>query len=517
MSDVTGAVDSVAVDAVAVVNAAADESVGKRDMDRTHGSAVRSGMAWTLGGQWAAYAVQIVTTAVLARLVSPKDFGLLGEALTVTAFATQLQTLGLSQAVIQRAKLTHGQMSNLFWVNVAAGGVLMVLVSAAAPLVAMFYGNSALVGVTAAMSVTFLIAGFAVQHGALMARRMKFRAIALRSLTPKIIGGAVAIAAAAAFNAGYWALVIQQLVAMLCTTIFVWTAIDWRPSRPSRGTGVRPLLRFGAGVSVANLFYYFSSNADNILVGRFLGTVPLGLYARAYNLFLVPLRQIHGPMGNVVQPVMSAIISEPRRYRQFYRRTLSGITVVGMPAVVFLAVASRPIIHVVLGARWLGAADAFRWLAVAGFLQMIGRTFSWLFTTSGRSRAMAIWAMITSPLTVGAFVVGLHWGIAGVAASYAVIQVIFILPGIWWAVRGTPVTLGDVGSSVWRPVVVAAAVGAASLLGRQLAGGGSALTVLLVSAVAAGICYGAMVFGWPEVRRELVAIRGTIGRRNAAG
>jgi len=511
MSDLTGGLDSVAVD-----KPDADESVGQRDMLRTAGAAVRSGMAWTLGGQWAGYAVQVLTTAVLARLVTPKDFGLLGQALTVTAFATQMQTLGLSQAVIQRARLTHGQMSNLFWVNVGAGGLLTVLVAAAAPLVAAFYGDPALLGVTMAMSVTFLIAGFAVQHSALMARQMRFRAIALRSLTPRVIGGAVGIAMAAAFDAGYWALVIQQIVMVVCTTVFVWTAIDWRPGRPRKNTGVRPLLRFGVGVSVSNIFSYFSSNADNILVGRFLGQGPLGLYARAYNLFLIPLRQIHGPMGNVVQPVMSAIVGEPERYRQFYRRALAGITVVGMPGVVFFAIMSRAIIEVVLGARWLGAADAFRWLAVAGFLQMVARTFGWLFTTSGRARQMAIWAMVTTPLTVAAFVVGLRWGIAGVAASYAIIQTLLILPGVWWAVRGTSVTYADVAASVWRPIVLSAVVGVVSLVTRAAVDGASAPVVLVVAGVAAAATWVALVACWPELRREVTALRGTIGRRAAA-
>jgi PST family polysaccharide transporter len=514
MSEAIGAVDSVAT---AALDHSSDETVGKRDMGRTTGSAVRSGMAWTLGGQWAGYGVQLISTAILARLISPSDFGLFGEALTVTAFATQLQTLGLSQAVIQRAKLTHGQMSNLFWVNVGAGTLLTLLVAAVAPAVSVFYHNPPLTAVTATVSLTFLIYGFAVQHSALMARRMKFRAIALRSLTPRIVAAAAAVIAAAVFNAGYWALVVQQIVGAVCTTIFVWTAIDWRPGRPRRGTGVRALLKFGVGVSIANLFYYFSGNADNILVGRFLGTGPLGLYSRAYNLFLVPLRQIHGPMGNVVQPVMSAIYSEPDRYRQFYRRTLSGITVVGMPAVVFLAVMSRRLIEVLLGERWVGAADAFRFLAIAGFLQMITRTFGWLFTTSGRSKAMAIWAATTTPLTVLAFVCGLHWGISGVAAAYAISQLAFILPGVWWSQRGTPVTFSDVGSSVWRPVVLSAVVAVATVAVRQGVGsidGVAPIVVLAAAGVAAIACWGLTIYFWPELRRELLALRGTIGRRS---
>ena len=344
---------------------------------------------------------------------------------------------------------------------------------------------------------------------------MKFRAIAVRSLVPRLLAGVVAIIAAL-LGAGYWALVIQQIVGVFFVVVFVWTAIDWRPSWPSRGTGVRPLLRFGAGVSIANILYYFSSNADNILVGRVLGTGPLGLYARAYNLFLVPLRQIHGPLGNVVQPVMSAIVGEPERYRAFYRRMLAAITMVGMPGVVFLAVMSREIIIVVLGARWVGAAEPFRWLAVAGFLQMVSRTFTWLFTTSGRSRAMAIWAGVSAPLVVASFVVGLHWGITGVATAYAIVQTGLILPGIWFAVRGTPVRMSDVADAVWRPAVVAGVVGVAAALVRLALAGSPAVTVLLAGIAVAAVCWACVVLRWPVLRADLLAVKGTLARRNAS-
>jgi len=473
-------------------------------------------MAWTLGGQWVGYGVQVISTAILARLVSPHDFGLVGEALTVTALAAQLQSLGLSQAVIQRAKLTHGQMSNLFWVNVATGGVLMLLVLGAAPLVAAFYGDPPLVAVIASMSVTFFITGFAVQHSALMSRRMQFRSIALRNLTPRVIAAASAIAVAAAFHAGYWALVLQQLVSAICVLAFVWTAIEWRPGKPQRRTGVRPLLRFGAGVSVANIFFYFSSNADNIMVGRFLGTADLGLYARAYNLFLLPLRQIHAPLGNVVQPVMSAVVNDPPRYRQFYRRTLSAITLVGMPGVVGLAVLSEPFIEVVLGHRWLGAAQPFRWLAVAGFLQMAARTFSWLYTTSGRAKAMATWAMVTSPLLVLAFAIGVHWGITGVAEAYAISQAVLIGPGIWWAVRGTAVTIEDVLAAVWRPIVVAAVCGGVVFGMRELLNSTAPAVILFGSSGVGFACWLAMVALWPHLRGDLQSLTGRFTKRSAA-
>ena len=470
---------------------------------------MRAGVAWTMAGQWAGYLVQIATTAVLARLVSPHDFGVFGQALTVTALATQLQSLGLSQAVFQRATLTHGQMSNLFWLNVGAGGLFALLVVAASPLVARFYGDPALVAVTCALAFGYLVSGFGVQHAALMARQLRFRSMAWRTLGPRIAAGVAGIATAL-LSARYWALVVQQIVLMTATVAFVWGAIEWRPSRPMPGTGVRPLLRFGAGVSVANLLTYFSSNADNILIGRFLGAAPLGFYARAYNLFLVPLRQLHGPLGNVVQPVLAAVVEQPAKYRRLYRRTLASIAIVGMPVVVFLAVMSRQIVLVLLGYRWLDAVAPFRWLAIAGFLQMVSRTFSWLFTTSGRPRALAIWAGVSSPVLVGCFVVGLRWGISGVAAAYALGQVALIVPGIWYSTRDTPVEMGDVWTAVWRAAVVALTVGittyAATVVLSRLPAAGQIVTAGIV----AGVTWAVAVALWPALRDDVRAVVGRL-------
>jgi PST family polysaccharide transporter len=261
-------------------------------------------------------------------------------------------------------------------------------------------------------------------------------------------------------------------------------------------------------VSVANLLYYFSGNADNILVGRFLGQAPLGLYARAYNLFLVPLRQLHSPLANVVQPVMAAIIGEPDRYRRFYCRVVSGITIVGMPVVVVLAVMSRQVIELVLGPRWLAAADPFRWLAIAGFFGLVSRTYTWLFTTSGRARPMALSAAVSAPLIVAAFGIGLHWGITGVAAGYAIAQTALAIPGLWYATRHTPVRMADVLAAAWRPAVVAVACGLVAFAVRDALFFAAAPAQLAGAGGASLACWLALVACWPAVRAELNGLRG---------
>ena len=449
---------------------------------------------------------------VLAHLIAPAAFGIFGMALTVTVFATRLQTLGLSEAVIQRSGITHDHLSNLFWFSLGVGSVLGLAVLGSAPLVASFYGHPELIPVIAVLATTFVMGGCVVVQTALMARRLQFRAMAMRSLIPKVIATAVGLALAAT-GGGYWALVIMQVVGVAATAVLIWLAVDWRPGRPKRGTGTLALIKFGASVSISNFLTYFSGNMDNVLIGRYLGAAPLGLYARAYNLFLTPLRQIHGPLANVAIPVLAAVVNTPKRYRTYYRRFLSGLAILGMPGIMILAVMSREIIGVLLGPRWLGAAQVFRWLAVGGFVQMVVRSFGWLFVTSGRARALAYWAMIATPITVASFAIGLHWGITGVAASLAVAQALLTPMSLRYAIKGTPVTVSDVLSAVWRPAVIAVAVGVADVVVRAALHGQPAWLVLLAGTGVGVACWVCLALIWKTVRDELKSLRGSFSLR----
>ncbi len=246
-----------------------------------------------------------------------------------------------------------------------------------------------------------------------------------------------------------------------------------------------------------------SRQADNVLIGKFLGAGPLGLYSRAYGLLMMPLRQIKDPLGAIVLPMLAALQREPARYRALYRSAIAGLAHVGMPGIAIVAVGAHPIISILLGRRWEAAAPLFQLLAIAGFVQLISATTGWLFISSGRSRAYATWAGVSSALTVVAFVVGLHWGARGVAAAYAVSQTVMALPSFALAVRGTAVSLADVVTAMLRPLAVSGFVLAASWTAARSVGDHPVVVQLVVTCGAGGLVWAGLLLAWPAARAEV--------------
>ncbi|WP_152187645.1 lipopolysaccharide biosynthesis protein [Georgenia satyanarayanai] len=480
-----------------------DRSVRRDDLGHT----VARGISWTLLSNWVAAGLQIATTVVLARLLTPADFGLMAMALTLTVIVTQFRQLGLSQAVVQRENLTWTQVNALFWVNAAAGVLLAVVVAAAGVPLAAFYGEPAVVSLCAALGAGFVFSGLAVQHGALLNRAMQFRRIAVRNMAAGVLSSAAAVAAAL-LGMGVWSLVVQNVSALVIATALNWWAVPWRPSRPSGLREALPLLTFGAHVSVANLCYTLSRQADNVIIGRVLDAGALGLYSRAYSLLMLPLRQLKTPVQAVMVPALASLQGEPERYRDAYRRAVSGLSHAGMPAVVVMAVTSHELVLVVLGEQWVGAAPLFQVLAVAGFVQLVSTTTGWIFTSTGRGAAYAGWAVVNGAVTIGGFAVGVRWGVTGVAVSYAVTQLLLLVPAFVVACRDTALSPADPFRAMARPVVVSTAVLLVSVTVRTSVDL-PALGTLAVTCGAAGAVWVGCLAAWPRARgevRELVAM-----------
>jgi len=242
----------------------------------------------------------------------------------------------------------------------------------------------------------------------------------------------------------YWAIVGNQLTFTISGAVLAWTVCRWRPSLPKRSTPVREMLAFGGNITGFTVLNYFSRNTDDLLIGRFWGSQQLGLYAKAYQLLLFPLNQINLPIGGVAVPTLSRLVDEPERYRAAFARTLDKIVLITMPLVVFLMVCSDWLIAVVLGSQWVGAANIFMWLAIAGFVQPIGYTTGWLFTSQNRTGELLRWGVMSSILAVGSIAAGVHWGAEGVAKSYGLTSALITTPlNLWWVGRRGPVRTWD--------------------------------------------------------------------------
>ena len=424
------------------------------------GRSVRGG-AITLIAQALKFIIGLGGTAFLARLLSPEDFGLIAMVVVLIGFATLFNDLGLALSTVQRQEVTHEQISTLFWINVALGGLIALLVCALSPAVAWFYDDPRLVNITLILALSFLFGGLTTQHQALLMRRMRFSALAAIQVSALLLGTIVAIYTAQWYfeNRKYWALVVMQLTTGFITMLGVWIICRWRPGAPQRDSGVRPMLAFGGNLTGANLLTYLIRNLDNVLIGWKLGDRQLGLYAKAYQLLLLPLQQINYPLTNVAIPTLSRLQNDPDRYRLFYLKGIQLLVMVGMPAVVFLFVASEKVILLVLGEQWTDAVPIFKALAPAAFVGTFNVAMGWVYLSRGESNRLFRWAIFASLITALAFVIGLQWGVLGVAIGFSIAMCSLQLPGILYCYRGTPLTLAHLGSVLWRPALTAIMAG----------------------------------------------------------
>lgn len=380
------------------------------------GRSVRGGMV-TVVAQGIGFAIRMGSTVALARMLTPGDFGLISMVTALTGFAMLFRDMGLSMSTIQRSAITHQQVSNLFWVNVAVSLLVATVLLLAAPLVGWFYGDPRLTPITQTLAGSFVFAGLGVQHQALLKRQMRFMALGIVDITAMATGVAAAIVAAL-YGAGCWSLVIMTIVTEAVVTLATWIACPWRPGLPRRQAGTKSMLRFGGDITGFSIVNYFSRNLDNILIGRFIGAAALGFYSKAYGLLMLPLAQINGPISSVAIPVLSRLADNPGRYRRYYLKTIRLMALVTAPPIAFTIFFADDIIRIVLGDQWRPAALIYTLLGLSALAQPLYNTQGWLHLTTGHSRRYFNWGIIGAVVFSVAFAAGVAFSAEGVALAY---------------------------------------------------------------------------------------------------
>lgn len=406
----------------------------------------------TLVLQWGKYLVQVLTLVLLSHLLSPQDYGLVAMVLTIAGLAAVLGDLGLSLAALQAPILTQAQKSNLFWLNGLLGVLVGGAVAASANGLAGFYGEPALVGITLALSSVFALNGLSVQLKVDVNRKQRFVALGMIDLSGQVAGLFVAVGAGLA-GAGYWALVLQQVVGSGTGLIAAALISRWRTSLPSRGAEMRSMLRFGRDTLGLHLANYVTTTIDSIVVGRQFGPSVLGLYNRAFQLVVLPLDQVLAPLTRVFIPRL-AELTEDALFNDALSR-LQRVVVYGIVGPLgLLAVAAGPLLEVVLGAQWKGAGPLVRLLVLGGVFQALGYVYYWAFLARRRTKELffsELWGRVPMVVLIVALV---HLGVEWVALAVAFGQaLIWFVSTVWFAPRlgVRPRTLLRV---VVRPVVI---------------------------------------------------------------
>lgn len=268
-------------------------------------------------GQGANFVIRLGSMVILARILAPADFGLLGMVTAFTGFLGLFRDAGLSMATVQRASISREQTSMLFWVNLVVGALLAGLCAAAAPILTRFYHEPRLFWMTVVIGTGFIFNGGAAQHRATLQREMRFAALAIIDVASIALSIVLSIAMAMA-GQGYWALVGMALCPNTLGLLGVWLAGGWMPVAPRRGTGVIAMLKYGGTVTLNNLLSYIACNTDKVLLGRFWGAEALGIYGRAYQLINLPTDNLNSTIGLVAFPALSRLQNDPERLKKYF-------------------------------------------------------------------------------------------------------------------------------------------------------------------------------------------------------
>jgi O-antigen/teichoic acid export membrane protein len=421
------------------------------------------GGAVTFIAQGIKVVLYVGSTVLLARLLTPSDFGLISMVTGITGFVEAFKDAGLSLATVQRAHINHQQVSTLFWINVGLSAFLMALVLVLSPALAMFYHEPRLTWVAAAIACTFLLGGLTVQHQALLRRNLRFKTLAVIDVISLSTGVLAAIGMAIA-GFRYWALVGMTLVSALTNAIAVWIALPWRPGRPQRGCGVRPMIAFGGNIVTTRFVYSFVTNVPNVLIGWYWGAGAVGLYQKAYSLLMFAIDQIHAPVAAVALSPLSRVQSEPERFRRYFLAGYSIVISFALPVVVISAVFSEEIIRVVLGVQWGGAVGIFRWLAIGSVFVILLNPLGMVLQAAGRAARQVKITLVDSALVTGAYLAGLRYGPVGVAIGFVVVRALGYIPITCAMLKGTGIGLERLFRTALLPLIATLLASVAGLM-----------------------------------------------------
>lgn len=476
---------------------------------------VARGASWTATSKLSSQAVQFVAGLALARLLTPADYGTMANVYVVSGFAILFFELGLGSTVIALRNPTQRDLSTVFWVN-ALGGVLFTGVLAlAGPLVAEFFDDPRMTVLTPLAGLAFLF-GLGSVHNSLLQRQLRFKTLAVIAVSTSALGLATTIVLAL-LGLGVYALVLGPVVTSAASSVMSWALVPWRPTGFISRSSLPALWSFSGGQLGFNVVNYWGRNADNALIGRFVGDIVHGYYNKAYSLMLLPVQQVGSVLGRVMFPALAAMKGDKPRVARGYRRSLRLINIITFPLLVGMAATAPALVPLLWGDQWHDTVPLLMILCFAGIPQCLATSVGWIYQSQNRTGRMFRMGLVTSTLGVVLMALGV-WvdGARGVAVAVLVRAWLFTFPTVHFA--GALIDLKArtvVRDALPVTAVVAVMFGAVwsvpTVTGLERTG----LPALLVQVAVGGVVFlaGARLLAW----RNVLELRDVVLRRRTTG
>jgi polysaccharide transporter, PST family len=469
-------------------------------------------MGWFGLSQAWSICLTIGSTLILARLLLPADFAVMAFIGPLLTAGQMLQMLGTGGAIIQAKEVTKAQLDALFWLTLGFSSILALLLALVGPLFASWLMGLDLSRELAFASLLLIITVFGSLTNVQLSRQLRFRELAWRNMISTAIGTAVGVGLAIAWR-NHWALLVPPVLTTALNAMLTMGLVRWFPGRPRLTSGLRPMLSFGLRIWATNLLTFISRNSDNFIVAGAATPHQLGLYSRSFAVLMLPMNQAVGPLGQILIPTLTRTVDDPPRYQAQFWRALLLLQFVCLPALALVVIYPQTLIGLVLGPSWLEAARMFGWFAIAGMVEIVLAGLAWLLQSQGRGGDALHGGLVTAVIAVASFVIGINWGIEGVAVAFALGRSMLCLPYMLWLTGRTgPILLGCLLSGLIPHG--AALLAALAVLAGLRAAFGLPLWPMLIASLAAGYAaYAAVLLAIPQSRKLVLGAAAALLQR----
>lgn len=431
---------------------------------------VASGVKWVALANIFKQLLSLISVVIFARLLSTDDFGIFAILMIFTDFLAIFSNMGTSSALIHIKNPSNLLLSSTFYFNIFIGVFLylsMVLLSGP---ISIFFDNPEIEGLLEIVSLNFIIVSFGIVQNALFEKNINFKNVSLIQSFSALVGVATGITAAY-LGFGVFSLVIQTLVTSFLNVGAIWFYSTWRPEWCFSFNEIKKIWRYSANLSVFDIINYFSKNADNFLIGKYLSASALGVYSVAYKIMLYPLQNISRILMRVLFPAFSKLQNDNVRFQKAYLRVIFFISLVSFPIMTGLMASSEPLVNVLFGDKWDGLAILLVILAPSGMLRSIYTTVGSIYMAKGKTDIQLKLGTVNAILTVLGFIIGLQFGINGVAFSYLIVNLIMLYPTLYISWKQIGLSVKE-GVKVLMPIFIISVLmgGSVFLSGIAIAG-----------------------------------------------
>jgi O-antigen/teichoic acid export membrane protein/glycosyltransferase involved in cell wall biosynthesis len=411
-------------------------------------------------------AIQVTATIVLARLLTPTDFGLVAIATAFSLLLVNFGFNGLTEAIVQREEVSDALASNLFWLNISFGVLLTIAFAESGSLVAKLFHDPPVKNICVGISLTIFATSASTVHLALLKRAMRFPAASAIDISARVVSVLVSIALAV-LGWKYWALVAGAVAQPVTQGIGALVLCQWRPGLPRRVAGTGSALLFALHTYGNFAINYTTRNTDNLLVGWRFDAQQLGFYKKAYDLFALAVSQFVSSIAIVVVAGLSRLKTDSDLYRRYLLSAVGMTAFVGMGLGITLTLAGPDLIYALLGPKWGPAGQIFRFFGPGIGIMILYTTQSWIHLSVGRPDRWFRWSIVEFVVTCLLFIIGLRWGPVGIASAWSVSYWIMAIPAILYAGEPISLDLRSLLSAIWRYVAASLVAGVVTVFAMR--------------------------------------------------